>query len=184
LSEGVDLKLDQQMDSNTKSCDWAAKAGRLVVCVNDDFSNAPPHVRIAFTFPIKGNIYTLREVLTAAGKPTSFLLAEIVNPVVKWPSRFNNAVCEISFFHWRFEPLFKIAKPLTREELQWISRMSNTGMLRGKTATIPQIEQQENPPEVAVRLRSMVSLKPSCSYYLNPQSAVKRQSNYSVESIS
>jgi hypothetical protein len=117
------------MDSNVNSCDWAI-AGCLVKCINDNFSNAPANVRIAFAFPVKGRLYTIRTVVgTSSGAP-AFLLAEIVNPIVKWPPPFAKATCEPSFFHWRFERfLEKLHKPLSNEDLQQIRAPSQTAKM-------------------------------------------------------
>ena len=71
--------------------------GRTVICINDDFSNAPPLVRIVFTFPRAGEKYTVRGVYL-----DSFLLKEIKNSVSKWPAKYNNVICEPAFYQWRF----------------------------------------------------------------------------------
>jgi hypothetical protein len=70
--------------------------GRKVICVSDDFSNAPLMVRVAFSFPKAETKYTIRKVLDDA-----YLLNEITNPICTWP-QYNNVVAEPAFFRWRF----------------------------------------------------------------------------------
>lgn len=84
--------------------------GRKVVCINDDFSNAPPLYRIIFEFPRAGKIYTIRAVLDF-----SFLLEEIVNPVVTWNSR--GVIGEISFDKPRFRAVQDFEVDRAIEEL-------------------------------------------------------------------
>ena len=75
-------------------------------CINDDFSKVKEEVLresngIPLKFPIKEEIYTLREVFENEGLVTSFLLNEIYNPTFFIPVIKQRR--ELSFAEWRFE---------------------------------------------------------------------------------
>lgn len=62
-----------------------------------DFSNMRLTLQVLFTLPVKGEVYTIRNVFE-----DSYHLAEILNPVDTWPF---GVVAEPRFFKWRFRPL-------------------------------------------------------------------------------
>lgn len=75
-------------------------------CINDDFSKVKEELLreskgLPLKFPIKGEIYTLREVFENEGLVTSYLLNEIYNPTFFIP--VINQRRELSFAEWRFE---------------------------------------------------------------------------------
>ena len=75
-------------------------------CINDDFSKVKEELLresngIPLKFPIKEEIYTLREVFENEGLVTSFLLNEIYNPTFFIPVIKQRR--ELSFAEWRFE---------------------------------------------------------------------------------
>jgi hypothetical protein len=84
------------------------RVGSKVVCINDDFSNAPERYRIIFRFPVNGRVYTVRKIRRRKGG-LSFLLYEVVNDIVRFPF---GIVDEIGFYSWRFRPLEKKKKKI------------------------------------------------------------------------
>ena len=97
--------------------------GQKVICVNGDFSNAPPMIRLLFEFPTCGRIYTIREAFEA-----SLLLEEIVNPVVTW-RKSNGITGEISFDI----PRFRIATDFEIERANLIPWRPKTQIYFGVT---------------------------------------------------
>lgn len=89
--------------------------GRRVLCINDDFSNAPPLRRIIFKFPKRGIVYTIREVYDE-----SLHLNEIVNPVAWFPDH-GGVICEVSFDKPRFMFLDKVSESVLDNECVSIS---------------------------------------------------------------
>lgn len=70
------------------------KVGTKVVCI-DDSAFAPAYGEI---LPVKGRVYTIREILTSNGQ-SCFRLREIVNK----PMLYTRGLVECSFRASRFE---------------------------------------------------------------------------------
>ncbi len=91
------------------------KIGSKVVCINDDFSNMPSLYMIIFQWPVKGRMYTIRDIVTT-NNGTSFMLKEIINEVARFPC---GAICEISFFNWRFRTISTTNKEVENHEPEY-----------------------------------------------------------------
>ena len=93
-------------------------------CINDDFSKVREELLkesngFPLKFPVKDEIYTLREVFENDGLVTSYLLNEIYNPTFFIP--VINKRRELSFVHWRFEEVHEdVAVESEIEEFQTI----------------------------------------------------------------
>jgi hypothetical protein len=79
-------------------------------CINDDFSKVIEELKresngLPLTFPIKGEIYTIRETFDNDGLVTSYLLQEIYNPTFYIPVIQQRR--ELSFAEWRFEQVLE-----------------------------------------------------------------------------
>jgi hypothetical protein len=90
--------------------------GDKVMCINDAFSTSTTELRTAHSFPVAGNIYTIRDVFderSADGKiiRTSFHLEEIINEPVAWPW-LNGGRSEISFRDTNFKAVSIFAELL------------------------------------------------------------------------
>jgi len=77
-----------------------------VKCINDNFSKVIDELKresngLPLSFPIKGEIYTIRETFDNDGLITSYLLQEIYNPTFYIPVIKQRR--ELSFAEWRFE---------------------------------------------------------------------------------
>lgn len=75
-------------------------------CINDDFSKVKEELiresnGLPLSFPVKGELYTLRETFDNDGLITSYLLQELYNPVFYIPVIKQRR--ELSFAEWRFE---------------------------------------------------------------------------------
>jgi hypothetical protein len=86
------------------------KIGQKVVCIADFTRGMYNNI-----VPIKGEIYTVREIVTRNHK-TGLLLAEVVNS----HHRYNDGVCEKAFSVNCFRPIDysfgeKIAESITKE---------------------------------------------------------------------
>lgn len=81
--------------------------GQRVVCV-DDSNWSDDHIK----HPIKGRIYTIREIDTIGGID-GFWLEEIINPI----KTYCDGVCEAGFKRERFKPLDEKRLDIFREML-------------------------------------------------------------------
>lgn len=81
--------------------DWYV--GMRVACI--DASNPDPW-RDGDTFPVEGQVYTIREIL-CHDQNVAILLVEIVNPVRRWELRTG----EVAFLVHRFRPLVDLTLP-------------------------------------------------------------------------
>lgn len=77
-----------------------------VKCINDNFSKVIDELTreangLPLNFPVKGEIYTIRETFDNDGLVTSYLLQEIHNPTFYIPVIKQRR--ELSFAEWRFE---------------------------------------------------------------------------------
>lgn len=77
-----------------------------VKCINDNFSKVIDELKresngLPLNFPVKGELYTIRETFDNDGLVTSYLLQEIYNPTFYIPVIKQRR--ELSFAEWRFE---------------------------------------------------------------------------------
>ena len=77
-----------------------------VKCINDNFSKVIDELKresngLPLNFPVKGELYTIRETFDNDGLVTSYLLQEIHNPTFYIPVIKQRR--ELSFAEWRFE---------------------------------------------------------------------------------
>lgn len=77
-----------------------------VKCINDNFSKVIDELTreangLPLKFPVKGELYTIRETFDNDGLVTSYLLQEIHNPTFYIPVIKQRR--ELSFAEWRFE---------------------------------------------------------------------------------
>jgi hypothetical protein len=89
-------------------------------CINDDFSKVIEELKresngLPLTFPIKGEIYTIRETFDNDGLVTSYLLQEIYNPTFYIPVIQQRR--ELSFAEWRFEQVLEDISTKVEEEV-------------------------------------------------------------------
>lgn len=98
------------------------KIGMKVVCVDDVWH--PQHLR-SLRRPVKGRVYTIREIDPCFGAGIAFRLVEIVNPEMTWD---DDSRREVAFYASRFRPAvspkqevsFTTGAPLDSE--QWDNR--------------------------------------------------------------
>lgn len=79
------------------------KVGGLVICINDSFPS-----NLNFFKPTKGQIYTIRKIITFENGEDGIVLEEIVNKKIK----FKNGMYEPCFIIFRFKPIDEMYKPL------------------------------------------------------------------------
>lgn len=84
-----------------------AKVGDKVMCIKDDpRTDRSDSARI--TFPVKGRVYTIRQVLVGLikGDPVpAFLLDEITHPMAEYKTPDGVRLAEICFDARRFGPI-------------------------------------------------------------------------------
>ena len=96
------------------------RIGQKIVCIRDWENPIPP----ACHFPVKGNVYTVRELLMEGAEP-SLRVFELRNPAVFYTNMVQPV--EPAFVRWAFRPvatrptdisIFKeILEPLTPEKV-------------------------------------------------------------------
>lgn len=79
--------------------------GDLVVCVDDSQGSDP-----VITYPVRGMIYTVRELDHTPGDPAIYL-CEIVNPL----RHYLQGYCEAAFLLRRFRPIRKPSIEILRK---------------------------------------------------------------------
>lgn len=79
---------------------WELKAGDRVVCVDDDWECIDARYRRRCTFPVRGEVYTVRGVVSLS-LGVGLWLAEIDNQAMQFSDGFH----ECAFYVGRFRPV-------------------------------------------------------------------------------
>jgi hypothetical protein len=95
------------------------KIDQLIVCVDDQFR--PNRKMFVPNLPVRGQIYSIRDVLWRDEEGAALHLHEIVNEPRLFRVRGAMQVCEAAFYAWRFRPLKETDISIFTEMLQKVS---------------------------------------------------------------